>query len=92
MAQGARKLYCTAPETSENVVKYLLRSGMQIETHLLRHYAQDHNELVFGKMLKERRSARRDPSSRRAAPEGHVAKPESLSRASLVTRPWDGGQ
>ena len=47
----ARKIYCTCPENSERVIRYLLASGMRIEAHLERHYATTHNELVFGKLL-----------------------------------------
>ena len=48
---NARKVYCTCPETAEQVTRYLLASGMRIEAHLERHYATTHNELVFGKLL-----------------------------------------
>lgn len=46
-----RKIYCTCPEGANQVVRYLLSSGMRIEAHLERHYATTHNELVFGKLL-----------------------------------------
>lgn len=51
LKQGARKIYCTCPDTSEPTMRYLLASGMRVEAHLELHYATDHGELVFGKLL-----------------------------------------
>lgn len=51
MAEGGRKVYCTCPEVSGGVVRYLINSGYKVEAHLRRHYNPDHDDLVFGKLL-----------------------------------------
>jgi len=48
---GARKIYCTCPESAVDTVRYLLASGMRVEAHLECHYAATHDELVFGKLV-----------------------------------------
>jgi len=80
----ARKIYCTCPENSERVIRYLLASGMRIEAHLERHYAATHNELVFGKLL-----VADEPSAHRVGlqiPElaGKLSDPVSFARDMLV--------
>lgn len=79
-----RKIYCTCPEKSERVARYLLASGMRIEAHLERHYAFTHNELVFGKLLvaDEPSSALKQVSV--ADLRGTVSDPTSFDRETLV--------
>lgn len=48
---GARKIYATAPDVSDAVLGYLLRSGMLVEAHLKAHYSDTHGEIVLGKLL-----------------------------------------
>ncbi|HEY1800308.1 MAG TPA: hypothetical protein VGG46_05170 [Terriglobales bacterium] len=47
----ARKLYCTCPDTSIEVMRYLLAAGMRVEAHLANHYSTSHGEFVLGKLL-----------------------------------------
>lgn len=49
--EGVRKTYSTIPETHTSAYKYLIRSDYQIEAHMRRQYHEDHDELVFGKVL-----------------------------------------
>lgn len=49
--QGVRKCYSTIPEHHRDAFRYLIKSGYNIEAHLYRQYSEDHNELVFGKIL-----------------------------------------
>lgn len=49
--KGYRKLYCTCNADDELVVKYLLKSGMRVEAHLLNQYKKGSSELVLGKLL-----------------------------------------
>lgn len=53
-SQGARKLYCTCPDTEFPVISHLLRNGLRVEAHLSNHYRPQHGELVFGMMLEQR--------------------------------------
>lgn len=48
---GRRKVYCTCPQNSFAVIRYLLTAGYRVEAHLDNHYARDHGELVFGKLV-----------------------------------------
>jgi predicted transcriptional regulator/RimJ/RimL family protein N-acetyltransferase len=80
----ARKLYCTCPEGSERVIRYLLASGMRIEAHLERHYASTHNELVFGKLLLADEASDEGAAGHVHGLKGHIADPVSFARNVLV--------
>ncbi len=86
---GARKVYCTAPDTAVGTVQYLLAAGMRIEGHLARHYstAHDstgHDELVFGKFLVADDYEYRQPIPVSIVP-GTIAEPRSFDRRSLAS-------
>lgn len=49
--RGYRKAYCTIPATHKRAFGYLLKAGYRVEAHLRSHYAEDHDELVWGKIL-----------------------------------------
>lgn len=49
--EGVRKSYSTIPETNSPAIQYLIKSGHRVEAHLERQYNENHNELVFGKVL-----------------------------------------
>ena len=49
--KGFRKLYCTCNAYDNSVVKYLLKSGMHIEAHLMNQYKIGSSEFVFGKLI-----------------------------------------
>ncbi len=51
-AKGARKSYSTIPDTHLIAVRYLIKSGHRIEGHLRQHYTPEHDDLVFGRILK----------------------------------------
>jgi predicted transcriptional regulator/GNAT superfamily N-acetyltransferase len=60
----ATRVYCTCPAAKQDVVAYLVRSGMQIEARLERHLARDRDELVFAHQLRSTSAPRlsgRDP-------------------------------
>lgn len=80
----ARKIYCTCPENSETVIRYLLASGMRIEAHLERHYASTHNELVFGKLLAADEPLGPQFGRKIQDLEGGVSDPVSFSRGTLA--------
>jgi predicted transcriptional regulator/RimJ/RimL family protein N-acetyltransferase len=50
-SQGARKIYATAPDISDRVLNYLLKSGMLVEAHLRAQYSARHGELILGRIL-----------------------------------------
>ena len=52
VAAGARKIYCTCPDSDPQTVAYIMKAGFQIEAHLVQHYRVDRGELVFGKILR----------------------------------------
>jgi predicted transcriptional regulator/RimJ/RimL family protein N-acetyltransferase len=81
---SCRKIYCTCPDNAESTIRYLLASGMRIEAHLERHYASDHDELVFGKLLiadEDGEISTRSLKSRQAK----VALPSAFKKKQLVT-------
>lgn len=49
--EGVRKSYSTIPDNAPNAYKYLIRSNYHIEAHMRKQYHDQHNELVFGKVL-----------------------------------------
>ncbi len=53
MAEGARKLYCTCPADRQDVLRYLVEGGLEIEARLRRHLAVGRDEYVLGKILRE---------------------------------------
>jgi predicted transcriptional regulator/GNAT superfamily N-acetyltransferase len=84
-SQGARKVYCTAPASSPSVIKYLLSSGHRVEAHLRRHYASDHDELVFGKMLVPHGTVVKVNTPTQSIPSRAVAVSEVTARRRLRT-------
>jgi predicted transcriptional regulator len=80
---GARKVYCTCPDTADDVVRYLLASGMKVEAHLTRQYTADHGELVLGKFLVADEPSLRPPSVLRSTAAA-VVPPQAFSRKALV--------
>jgi RimJ/RimL family protein N-acetyltransferase len=82
-AKRARKLYATAPDSSERVVSYLLRAGYTVEAHLDRQYSSAHGEIVFGKML-DRRRFRPLQQPARTRERARVAAPDALDRNLVV--------
>jgi predicted transcriptional regulator len=66
-AHRARKVYCTCADSNQDVLRYLLMSGMRVEAHLTTHYTGRNGELVLGKMLVDR-SSQRHTVSQRSAP------------------------
>jgi predicted transcriptional regulator len=77
---GQRKVYCTCPDSSNDVMRYLLASGYMIEAHLDSHYAEDHGELVFGKLLVPV-GHRWVMAPRTTSAPGHVVASENLARS-----------
>ena len=55
---GARKIYCTCPDTNEATIRYLLASGMRIEAHLERHYSPAHDGFRVWEVASGRRAKR----------------------------------
>lgn len=49
--QGVRKVYSTIPEHRKDAFSYLIKSGYNVEAHLKCQYSEEHDELVFGKLL-----------------------------------------
>lgn len=45
---GGRKVYCTVPTSNKSAVIYLLNAKYQTEAHLVRHYHNDHDDIVYG--------------------------------------------
>jgi predicted transcriptional regulator/RimJ/RimL family protein N-acetyltransferase len=45
--QGGRKVYCTVPSVNKAAVNYLLSAKYQIEAHLVRHYHNEHDDIVY---------------------------------------------
>ena len=80
---GVRKLYCTAPDSAQEVVSYLLRAGYRVEAHLSRQYAEDHGELVFGRLLSTPGRPSK-PRRRRSAASGVVGSPDQFTAKALV--------
>lgn len=79
----ARKLYCTCPETSGEVMKYLLASGMRVEAHLANHYSTNHSEFVFGKLLVTDETCGKLVEPAKAL-EGDITDPALVDRDQLV--------
>jgi predicted transcriptional regulator/GNAT superfamily N-acetyltransferase len=83
-AAGARKVYCTSPDTAIDTVRYLLASGMRVEAHLARHYSQSHDELVFGKLLVAD-AGPEDEVVTRSRRKGIIADPVAFRRKDLTS-------
>jgi len=81
---GARKIYCTCPERSEETLRYLLASGMRVEAHLEYHYASTHHELVLGKLLVSDENSVPAVHSFEQTP-GVVSDPNSFKRTTLLS-------
>lgn len=82
-SQKMRKVYCTAPQSSFEVIKYLLSSGYRVEAHLDRHYARDHGDIVFGKLIGpgvEQQKLRKPDSDRH----GKLCKPDYFEKGELA--------
>jgi predicted transcriptional regulator/RimJ/RimL family protein N-acetyltransferase len=83
IALQCRKIYCTCPQNSERVLRYLLSAGMRIEAHLERHYSPKHNELVLGKLLTEDEAG--EPLAETLSTQkGEIVDPASLNRKRLI--------
>ena len=57
-SRGARKLYCTVPETKPEVWRTLMKHGYALEAKLYSQYRPNITEYVFGKLLRNAYSIR----------------------------------
>jgi len=87
-------VYCTAPQNSFEVIKYLLSSGYRVEAHLDRHYARDHGDLVFGKLIgpgveqQKSRKPNSNQSGKLCEPDYFVRKELSNALKRLFANTW----
>lgn len=54
-SKGFRKVYCTCNANAQEILQYLLRSGLRVEAHLKNQYKKGSSEFVLGKLLKKQR-------------------------------------
>ena len=81
--RGYRKAYCTIPTTNRKAFGYLLKAGYRVEAHLRAHYADDHDELVLGKIL-----THAPARSRRELRSRYSTEPRMLEQTPALDELW----